>query len=252
MLSYINTRYNANNNKLNKLLNTFSCPEASKYLDQTQFPTAMSTPPRRSNSTCPRPGSSGAAQPFPRTPSRNNGRRPSQNQQTTPERREDWRASPRNNTRRPSQNQQSTPNPRVQQTPQQQTPPSFNRSASFAQRTTPDARPGPRRPSDQRTTPGTRQVPRRPSDYRTPPNNSRSAPRRPSANNWSGNNRSSPQSGPSPNNRPPGPDEAATKKQINQTYSITMMASPANPLPFPLPIPLGIAMLLVGSSKSGK
>ncbi|KAK4176399.1 hypothetical protein QBC36DRAFT_352415 [Triangularia setosa] len=43
--------------------------------------------------------------------------------------------------------------------------------------------------------------------------------------------------------------DQATKTQINQTYAVTMMASPYNPLPFFLPIPLGIAMLLTPSGK---
>lgn len=177
----------------------------------------MSSAPRRSNSTCPRPGSSSDAQAFP-TPSGNNGRRPSQYQQSTSNRREDWRTDPR-----------------AQQTPEQRAPPSFNNSASHAQRTTPHTRPAPRRPSEQRS----------------PLNNPGSAPRRPSANNRSANNRSSPQSGPS-SNKSSRPDEAAIKTQMNQTLSIAMIASPANPIPFPLPLPLGLAMLLVGSSKNGK
>ncbi|KAK3948297.1 hypothetical protein QBC32DRAFT_62313 [Pseudoneurospora amorphoporcata] len=204
----------------------------------------MSSAPRRSNSTCPRPGSSSGAQPFPRTPSRTNGLRPSQYQQSTPERRNDWRTDPRDTGRRPSQYHQATPerredwrtDPRAQQTPEQQTQPSFDSSHPSSQRPTPDARTAPRRPSDQRS----------------PPNNPRSNPRRPSANNWSANNTRSSQSGSSPNNKAPRPDEAATKTQMNQTLSIALMTSPANPLPFPLPIPLGISMLLVGSSKSGK
>ncbi|KAB5566238.1 hypothetical protein GE09DRAFT_1105983 [Coniochaeta sp. 2T2.1] len=44
---------------------------------------------------------------------------------------------------------------------------------------------------------------------------------------------------------------AGTGKQVNQTFSIAMMASPVNPLPFMLPIPVGIAMLL-GPSGSRK
>ncbi|EGZ68273.1 hypothetical protein NEUTE2DRAFT_170030 [Neurospora tetrasperma FGSC 2509] len=197
----------------------------------------MSAAPRRSNSTCPRPGSSSSTQAFP-TPSVNNGRRSSQYQQSISNRREDWRTDPRDNGRRRGQYQQSTSerredwrtDPRAQQTPEQRAPPSVNNSASHAQRTTPHTRPAPRRPSEQRS----------------PPNNPRSAPRRPSA-----NNRSSPQSGPS-SNKPSRPDEAAIKTQMNQTLSIAMIASPANPIPFPLPLPLGLAMLLVGSSKNGK
>ncbi|KAM7186810.1 hypothetical protein V8F20_011243 [Naviculisporaceae sp. PSN 640] len=42
----------------------------------------------------------------------------------------------------------------------------------------------------------------------------------------------------------PNVNDSATKMQVNQTYSIAMMASPVNPLPFFLPIPLGVAMLL--------
>lgn len=42
----------------------------------------------------------------------------------------------------------------------------------------------------------------------------------------------------------PNVTDSATKMQVNQTYSIAMMASPVNPLPFFLPIPLGVAMLL--------
>ncbi|KAK4212461.1 hypothetical protein QBC37DRAFT_193469 [Rhypophila decipiens] len=45
-------------------------------------------------------------------------------------------------------------------------------------------------------------------------------------------------------NTTPNLNDSATKMQVNQTYSIAMMASPVNPLPFFLPIPLGVAMLL--------
>ncbi|KAK4461985.1 hypothetical protein QBC42DRAFT_328509 [Cladorrhinum samala] len=51
--------------------------------------------------------------------------------------------------------------------------------------------------------------------------------------------------------RSPGVD-GATKTQINQTYAITMMASPYNPLPFFLPIPLGVAMLLTPTGNQQK
>ncbi|KAL2119966.1 hypothetical protein VTJ04DRAFT_6927 [Mycothermus thermophilus] len=49
----------------------------------------------------------------------------------------------------------------------------------------------------------------------------------------------------------PDPNDAATKIQVNQTYAISMMASPVNVVPFPLAIPLGIALLL-GSQAKGK
>ncbi|KAH8885407.1 hypothetical protein GQ53DRAFT_828817 [Thozetella sp. PMI_491] len=42
--------------------------------------------------------------------------------------------------------------------------------------------------------------------------------------------------------------DSATKQQMGQTFSIALIAGPANLLVFPLPIPLGIA-LLVASSK---
>ncbi|OIW24662.1 hypothetical protein CONLIGDRAFT_636792 [Coniochaeta ligniaria NRRL 30616] len=64
------------------------------------------------------------------------------------------------------------------------------------------------------------------------------------------NSRPSQKQGPRPNPQSPPsttsprPDDGGTGKQMNQTFAITMMASPVNPLPFMLPIPIGVAMLL--------
>lgn len=105
----------------------------------------------------------------------------------------------------------------------------------------------PQRTNSTNPRPGSSAFPRAPKGADPPP--LRMPPRRASTAGGQGpkSNMSSPRPRPTPKSSPNS--DSATKTQVNQTFAISMMINPANPLPFPLPIPLGLVMLLGPSEK---